>query len=874
MTAIVSEIWRQQLSPVGRINGFPPPLPNQDEQLLGSEEEVDGQNQLLLQQHHENKNVDDKEISIVFDPRDEFTSDAWIRRNPSLIRLTGKHPFNCEPPLKTLMTYGFITPSHLHYVRNHGSVPKAVWDAWSVEVGDEDGALLRRPSCFTMDQLINTFRSHEFPVTLVCAGNRRKEQNMVKQTVGFNWGAAGVSTAVWRGVLLRDVLKKCGVVDREGLHVWFEGEEDLPGGNGSKYGTSVALEVAMDPSRDIILAYMMNGDILPPDHGFPVRMIIPGFIGGRMVKWLRRIKVVDKESQNYYHFHDNRVLPSLVDSADMAKDQGWWHKPEYIINDLSVNSVITTPGHDEILPINTPHASTDYIVKGYAYSGRGNKVTRVEVTLDGGETWMLCQLDHSEKPNRYGKYWCWCFWSLQIDLLHLFGAKEIAVRAWDQSQNTQPERLNWNLMGMMNNCWFRVKINSSRPKGGEMIGFVFEHPTQPANDNGGWMVDRNLKIIKNKTLSGSTAADDRRHYSISEVGTHNSLNSAWIVVHGNVYDCTDFVRDHPGGVDSILINAGTDCTEEFDAIHSEKAKAMLDTYLIGRITTNTETVESLNGLSIVSSLKPPPPLSHVALVGREKVQCKLISKISISHDVRKFRFALPSNGQTLGLPVGKHISVCAEIAGKMCIRAYTPTSKVDKVGHFDLVVKIYHKGVDEKFPDGGLMSQHLDSLDIGKTIDVKGPLGHIEYTGCGNFSVHGKPRRRAKRLVMIAGGTGITPMYQLMQAILADPQDDTEMWLVYANKTEDDVLLMEELDQWARENEHRLKVWYVINKAKREGWAYTVGFVSEDVLRDHIPAWSGDIETLVVACGPPPMIKFAVRPNMDKLGYEHSFLIL
>lgn len=427
---------------------------------------------------------------------------------------------------------------------------------------------------------------------------------------------------------------------------------------------------------------------------------------------------------------------------------------------------------------------------------------------------------------------------------------------------------------MMNNCWFRVKINPSRPKGGE-IGFVFEHPTQPANDNGGWMTppekqiqleDRNLKIIKNKTLSNSIAADNKHHYTISDVGKHNSLNSAWIVVHGNVYDCTDFVKDHPGGVDSILINAGTDCTEEFDAIHSDKAKAMLDTYLIGRI--DTETGVSLNDLS---SIKP----QHVALVGREKVRCKLISKISISHDVRSFRFALPSNDQTLGLPVGKHIYVCADFAGKMCIRAYTPTSKVDKVGHFDLLVKIYQRGVDEKFPDGGLMSQHLDSLDIGKTVDVKGPLGHIEYTGCGNFSVHGKSRPQIKRLIMIAGGTGITPMYQLIQAILDDPQDGTEMWLIYANKTEDDILLMGELDQWARENERRFKVWYVINQAKREGWPYTVGFVTEDVLRDHVPACPGDNETLVVACGPPPMIKFAVKPNMEKLGYnvEHSLLI-
>lgn len=73
-------------------------------------------------------------------------------------------------------------------------------------------------------------------------------------------------------------------------------------------------------------------------------------------------------------------------------------------------------------------------------------MTRVEVTLDGGETWLVCTLEHPEKPNKYGKYWCWCFWSLDVEILDLLGAKEVAVRAWDETLNTQPEKLNWNVM--------------------------------------------------------------------------------------------------------------------------------------------------------------------------------------------------------------------------------------------------------------------------------------------------------------------------------------------------------------------------------------------------------------------------------------------
>ncbi|KAK8692250.1 hypothetical protein V6N13_075721 [Hibiscus sabdariffa] len=264
------------------------------------------------------KSSNELEPSIL-DPRDEATADHWIHRNPSMVRLTGKHPFNSEAPLNRLMHHGFITPVPLHYVRNHGPVPQASWDDWTVEVT----GLVKRPMRLSMDQLVKEFQSREFPVTLVCAGNRRKEQNMVKKTIGFNWGAAGASTTVWRGVPLCDVLRRCGIFGKKhgALNVCFEGAEDLPGGGGSKYGTCIKKEFAMDPARDIILAYMQNGERLTPDHGFPVRMIVPGFIGGRMVKWLKRIIVTTQETQNYYHYRDNRVLPSHVDE-ELANAEG------------------------------------------------------------------------------------------------------------------------------------------------------------------------------------------------------------------------------------------------------------------------------------------------------------------------------------------------------------------------------------------------------------------------------------------------------------------------------------------------------------------------------------------------------------------------
>ena len=235
------------------------------------------------------------------------------------------------------MKAGFLTPASLHYVRNHGAVPKCEWSTHRLSI---DG-LVESPTSFSMDDLL-AMPAREIPVTLCCAGNRRKEENLVKQTIGFNWGAAGVSTSVWKGVPLRDVLLKCGVkTPKDGAnHVCFVGAETMPKG---RYGTSINWFTAMDPSCDVMLAYEQNGERLNPDHGYPLRLVIPGYIGGRMIKWLTEISVTTKESDNHFHYMDNRVLPEFVD-AERATAEGWWYKPDYIINELNINSAIANPG--------------------------------------------------------------------------------------------------------------------------------------------------------------------------------------------------------------------------------------------------------------------------------------------------------------------------------------------------------------------------------------------------------------------------------------------------------------------------------------------------------------------------------------------------
>ena len=162
--------------------------------------------------------------------------------------------------------------------------------------------------------------------------------------------------------------------------------------------------------------HRMNGEELTPDHGFPVRVIVPGYIGGRMVKWLTNIHVSSEESDNHYHFFDNRVLPPQVD-AERALAEGWWFKPEYIINELNINSAVSSPNHDDFLKLSGPDAPETFEVKGYAYAGGGHPINRAEVSFDDGATWELAELMSPEKPRHMGRYWCWSFWSYKVRML-------------------------------------------------------------------------------------------------------------------------------------------------------------------------------------------------------------------------------------------------------------------------------------------------------------------------------------------------------------------------------------------------------------------------------------------------------------------------
>lgn len=259
----------------------------------------------------------------------------------------------------------------------------------------------------------------------------------------------------------------------------------------------------------------------------------------------------------------------------------------------------------------------------------------------------------------------------------------------------------------------------------------------------------------------------------------------------------------------------------------------------------------------------------VALDAKKKIPFKLVGKEVVSHDTRKFRFELQSPEHILGLPIGKHIYLSAIIDGNLVVRPYTPVSSDDDVGYFDLVIKVYFKGVHPRYPDGGKMSQHLESLKLGDTIDVRGPSGKLTYVKPGEIEIKDgtKPAvvRKCNSIGMVAGGTGITPMLQVIKAVLKQPSDSTKMWLLFANQTEADILLRSDLEQIVKENPDRFHLWYTLDRP-HPGWKYSTGFIDEAMIQEHMPNPGPD--TQILMCGPPPMIQYACIPNLEKRGFS------
>ncbi|XP_051005133.1 NADH-cytochrome b5 reductase 2 isoform X2 [Acomys russatus] len=257
-----------------------------------------------------------------------------------------------------------------------------------------------------------------------------------------------------------------------------------------------------------------------------------------------------------------------------------------------------------------------------------------------------------------------------------------------------------------------------------------------------------------------------------------------------------------------------------------------------------------------------------------KYSLPLIEKEQINHNTRRFRFGLPSPDHVLGLPVGNYVHLLAQINNELVIRAYTPVSSDDDQGFVDLIIKIYFKNVHPKYPEGGKMTQHLENMKIGDTILFRGPTGRLFYNEPGTLTVKtGKTSEPEKKLVhhlgMIAGGTGITPMLQLLRHITKNTSDRTRLSLLFANQTEEDILLRMELEKIATTHPDQFNLWYTLDRPP-DGWKYSSGFVTADMIKEHLPP-PGEA-TLILVCGPPPLIQEAAHPSLERLGYTKDMI--
>nr|AZL94382.1 NADH-dependent fumarate reductase [Nephromyces sp. MMRI]AZL94383.1 NADH-dependent fumarate reductase [Nephromyces sp. MMRI] len=260
---------------------------------------------------------------------------------------------------------------------------------------------------------------------------------------------------------------------------------------------------------------------------------------------------------------------------------------------------------------------------------------------------------------------------------------------------------------------------------------------------------------------------------------------------------------------------------------------------------------------------------------------KLVSKTVESNDSYLFKFSF-DDSLNLGLPLGKHIKFFSpnqygRIPGEWngspspdteeIMRKYTPIS-YNTVGYAIFVIKIYRKDVHPTFYDGGKMSQYLESLSIGDDLAIEGPIGGIEYKGNGDF-LYKDNIHHFDKIGLIAGGTGISPNYQLISSILNDPSDNTQINLLYGSKTEDDILLRKELDSLHEQFPNQFKVFYTLDSPP-EKWEHFSGFITADMISSSLPPPSQN--PIIILCGPPPMKKFACLPNLKLLNYNENFI--
>jgi sulfite oxidase len=329
-----------------------------------------------------------------------------------------------------------ITPVRSFFTRSHAPIPSIDPQAWRLEIG----GVVARPQRFSLGELTRTFPRRQVAATLVCAGLRREEFLSLGPLPGeLPWGPEPAGTGEWTGLLLGDLLRMVGVA-KEARYVEFTGLDRVER-HGEQFGFGGSIDIDKALSDEVLLATDLNGAPLPPEHGFPLRAVVPGWIGARSVKWLGRISVRMDPSTNYFQSHAYRVQREIDPSKPRDVSRG------IPLSELPVNAVIVQPESRQNV------SAGPVPVRGWAMGSAARLVSLVEVTTNEGRNWVPARILPQESP------WTWTFWDAVVNLSP--GNHTLAVRATDSSGATQPEALTdtWNVKGYCNNAWHRVPIN-------------------------------------------------------------------------------------------------------------------------------------------------------------------------------------------------------------------------------------------------------------------------------------------------------------------------------------------------------------------------------------------------------------------------------
>lgn len=332
------------------------------------------------------------------------TSQAFI--GCKIVR--GESPLNLEMPFEKLER--FITPIELFYVRTHFPIPNIDRDAWWVRIEGE----VENPYAINYEELLE-LKSVTIPVTLECAGNNR---NFLQPKVkGVQWHLGAVGTAEWTGVPLSILLDRAGV-RANACEVILEGAdggmlEDAKSPPGKlQFARSIPLEKAR---AHVVLAYKMNGNDLPPEHGFPVRAIVPGWYAVASIKWLQRIIVTDRTFTGYYQTIDYAYWKRREQEAELTP-----------LTEMQVKAEIAKPAQGETVP-----ANSSVRVHGAAWTSDG-EIRKVELSIDGGTTWNEANLLGEPKVN------AWRLWEFNWQTAAAVGKQTLIARATDSLGRTQP----------------------------------------------------------------------------------------------------------------------------------------------------------------------------------------------------------------------------------------------------------------------------------------------------------------------------------------------------------------------------------------------------------------------------------------------------